>query len=110
MEATYEIRGEPYFGHLRGRYSKDELKQINAHAKRIGKSGHGGMDGFLFRAFVDAAKSGSPMPIDVYDAATWMSITYLSEKSIALGGAPVDIHDFTNGKWTYDIDPNMKKL
>lgn len=72
------------------------------------RSGHGGMYGFLFRAFVDAAKSGSPMPIDVYDAAAWMSITYLSEKSIALGGAPVDIPDFTNGKWTYAVDPNMK--
>ena len=36
LEDTYEISGEPYFGHLRGRYSKDELKQINAHAKSIG--------------------------------------------------------------------------
>lgn len=74
------------------------------------KSGHGGMDVILFRVFVDAAKSGSPMPIDVYDAAAWMSITYLSEKSVALGGAPVDIPDFTNGKWTYAIDPNMEAI
>ena len=39
-----------------------------------------------------------------------MSITYLSEKSIALGGAPVDIPDFTNGKWTYAVDPNMEAI
>ena len=29
-EDTYEIKGEPYFGYLRGRYSIEELKEINA--------------------------------------------------------------------------------
>ena len=29
MEDTYEIDGEPYFGHLRGRYTQAELKEIN---------------------------------------------------------------------------------
>ena len=32
MEDTYEVDGQPYFGHLRGRYSKAELKQIDAYA------------------------------------------------------------------------------
>ena len=41
------------------------------------------------------------MPIDVYDMASWMSISTLSEQSIAMGGAPVAIPDFTNGRWTY---------
>ena len=36
MEDTYEITGEPYFGHLRGRYSKAELKEINDYMKSIG--------------------------------------------------------------------------
>ena len=36
MEDVYEIEGEPYFGHLRGRYSKAELKEINAYAKAAG--------------------------------------------------------------------------
>ena len=40
------------------------------------------------------------MPIDVYDAAAWMSISALSEASIAQGGAPQAIPDFTNGMWT----------
>jgi hypothetical protein len=39
------------------------------------------------------------IPIDVYDAASWMAITVLSERSIAQGGAPQAIPDFTNGKW-----------
>ena len=29
MEDTYEVDGEPYFGHLRGRYTQSELREIN---------------------------------------------------------------------------------
>ena len=36
MEDTYEVNGHPYFGHLRGRYSKAELKQIDAYAAAHG--------------------------------------------------------------------------
>ena len=64
------------------------------------KAGHGGIDSIEFRVFVDALRSGSPMPIDVYDAAAWMSITVLSEASVAAGGAPQAIPDFTSGMWT----------
>ncbi len=35
-EDTYEIEGRPYFGHLRGRYNKDELKEIDAYASTLG--------------------------------------------------------------------------
>ena len=64
------------------------------------KGGHGGMDGFCFSAFFDClARGDKNVPIDAYDAATWMAITTLSEKSIALGGAPVAFPDFTNGEW-----------
>lgn len=63
------------------------------------KTGHGGMDGVEFRAFFEALRSGAEMPIDVYDMAAWMSITYLSELSIAQGGAPQQIPDFTRGKY-----------
>lgn len=31
-EDTYEVEGEPYFGYMRGRYSKEELKEIDAYA------------------------------------------------------------------------------
>jgi len=36
MEDTYEVDSQPYFGHLRGRYSKAELKQIDAYAAAHG--------------------------------------------------------------------------
>lgn len=35
-EDTYEIPGEPYFGHFRGRYSQSELKEIVAFAEEKG--------------------------------------------------------------------------
>jgi hypothetical protein len=62
-------------------------------------AGHGGMDFFVLNAFVECAKSNSAAVIDVYDAATWMAITPLSEESIALGGQPVAFPDFTRGRW-----------
>lgn len=35
-EDTYEIEGEPYFGHMRGRYTKEELKDMDAYCNQIG--------------------------------------------------------------------------
>ena len=63
------------------------------------QSGHGGMDVLMMKAFFNAVKAGAPMPIDVYDAASWMAISCLSEISVQGGGRPVDIPDFTRGNW-----------
>ena len=63
------------------------------------EGGHGGVDFFEFETFCDCLRTGREMPIDVYDAAAWMSIAYLSEQSIAQNGAPVEIPDFTNGAY-----------
>ena len=35
-EDTYEVDGEPYFGYMRGRYSKAEMKEIDAFAASLG--------------------------------------------------------------------------
>ena len=61
--------------------------------------GHGGMDYLVLRAMLSAARGESYPAIDVYDAAAWMSITALSERSIANGNMPVEIPDFTKGKY-----------
>lgn len=63
------------------------------------KKGHGGMDWLVFDDFVESVRLGTQVPIDVYDMASWMCITALAEESIALGGHPVAIPDFTNGAW-----------
>ncbi len=63
------------------------------------RGGHGGMDWLVMNDFIDSLLENKPMPIDVYDMATWMVISVLSENSIAKGGIPVEFPDFTNGKW-----------
>ena len=35
-EDTYEIEGEPFFGYMRGRYSVEEMKEIDAFAASLG--------------------------------------------------------------------------
>ncbi len=35
-EDTYEVEGEPYFGYLRGRYTKAEMKEIDDFAANLG--------------------------------------------------------------------------
>lgn len=62
-------------------------------------AGHGGMDWFVFHAFVESVKRKVQTPIDVYDSVTMSVITPLSEKSIAEGNMPQQFPDFTKGKW-----------
>ena len=62
-------------------------------------SGHGGMDFFILRAFVESIKQDVPPPIDVYDAVSMSVICPLSEESIANNSTSVEIPDFTRGKW-----------
>tara|TARA_Y100000588_G_scaffold390903_1_gene497817 strand:- start:103426 stop:104784 length:1359 start_codon:yes stop_codon:yes gene_type:complete len=61
-------------------------------------SGHGGMDFFIVRAFIETLKGAEPV-IDVYDSVSMSVISPLSEKSIKLGSTAVKIPDFTRGKW-----------
>lgn len=35
-EDTYEVPGEPYFGYLRGKYTKEELKELDAYCNGLG--------------------------------------------------------------------------
>ncbi len=72
------------------------------------KGGHGGMDFLVLRAFIEAIRDNKLVPIDVYDTASWMAITPLSEDSIAKGSAPVAIPDFTNGLWLQPDRPYDK--
>lgn len=72
-------------------------------------SGHGGMDYLVLRAMLSAARGESYPAIDVYDAAAWMSITALSEQSIAGGNVPIEIPDFTNGKYKNKTEKSTGK-
>lgn len=77
-------------------YLPDLWKNITPEAMA---AGHGGMDWFAYKAFVDAVQNHTEPPIDVYDGATWQAVSVLSEISIREGGAPQAMPDFTNGAW-----------
>ncbi len=91
LDGVHDIEEELYKDYLPECWQNITQEQID--------SGHGGMDGFEFREFVDCLKAGKEMPIDVYDAASWMCISCLTEASIAQGGMPQAIPDFTHGEW-----------
>lgn len=63
------------------------------------QGGHGGMDWLQFEDFFAHLDKGEPMPINVYDMAVWTAVSILSEESIALGGQPLPMPDFTRGSW-----------
>ena len=80
-------------------YEKYDHPIWAAYADESQNHGHGGMDYLVLSAFVDSVINDVPPTIDVYDTATWMAITCLSEESAAMGGMPVAMPDFTNGLW-----------
>jgi hypothetical protein len=78
------------------KYDHPLWKRYSGDAK---EAGHGGMDWFVFNAFVQAVKQKKQTPIDVYDSLTMSVITPLSQKSLKEGNMPQALPDFTNGKW-----------
>ena len=91
---------KPLWGNAE-KYEEEYLHPIwKDYIKSGVQGGHDGMDWLEFDRMFDCILEGRDMEIDVYDAASWMCITALSEKSIALGSMPVEIPDFTNGYWT----------
>ncbi|HEX6982525.1 MAG TPA: Gfo/Idh/MocA family oxidoreductase [Balneolaceae bacterium] len=97
--------------HIRGRserhrwedfanYQKEfDFSLWKKHEREAEGSGHGGMDFFVRNDFVQSIKNKVSTPQDVYDAASWSVLSPLSEHSIAKGGHPVEIPDFTGGRW-----------
>jgi len=61
--------------------------------------GHGGMDYIEDWRLVQSLLKGEPLDQDVYDAAAWSAVVGASIRSVAGGGKPVAIPDFTRGRW-----------
>ena len=83
------------------KYDHPLWKRFSDAKNTISHTGHGGMDFFIVRAFIETLKGADPV-IDVYDAVSMSVICPLSEKSIRLGSTAVKIPDFTRGKWKKD--------
>jgi len=70
------------------------------------RAGHGGGDFFVLRDFIEMVRLDREPWIDVYDAASWSAIFACSRESIAKRSSPVEIPDFTGGRWE---DPLWRK-
>ena len=62
--------------------------------------GHGGMDFLEDYRLIACLRAGTPTDMNVYDAAAMSALCALTEKSNANRSRPLDIPDFTRGKWT----------
>jgi predicted dehydrogenase len=69
------------------------------YEKDASGAGHGGMDWFVFNAFIQSVKQKKQTPIDVYDSVTMSVIMPLSAQSIKEGNKTLAFPDFTKGKW-----------
>ncbi|MCL2665600.1 MAG: Gfo/Idh/MocA family oxidoreductase [Defluviitaleaceae bacterium] len=60
---------------------------------------HGAIDYLVLREFLRSAAEHTDPPVNTYEAALLSAVTPLSEQSIALGSQPVNVPDFTHGKY-----------
>lgn len=67
--------------------------------ERSAGAGHGGMDFIEDYQLVKALREGQPTDMNVYDAAMLSVICPLTEWSVANRSQPVDVPDFTRGRW-----------
>ncbi len=61
--------------------------------------GHGGVDLIELGYFAEAVRDQKQTPIDVYESVLMSCVVALSGDSIAKGSQPVEVPDFTGGKW-----------
>ncbi len=93
-----------HWGNFDSYYEKYDHKWWKDYVPSEGtKAGHSGIDYLTLKMFFDSVRNKKPMPVDVYDMATWMSISVLSEQSI-MTGQQVMFPDFTDGKWVTNKD------
>lgn len=61
--------------------------------------GHDGVDLIQLGYFAEAVRDHRQTPIDVYESVLMSCVVALSGESIAKGSQPVEVPDFTRGKW-----------
>jgi hypothetical protein len=57
------------------------------------------MDYLVNQRLIECLRRGLPTDQNVYDAAAWSAIAELTERSVAEGSRPVEVPDFTRGRW-----------
>jgi hypothetical protein len=70
-----------------------------AESVQSAQGGHGGMDYLENLRLIQCLQRGLPTDMNVYDAATLSVLCPLTERSVANRSRPVDVPDFTRGRW-----------
>ena len=68
-------------------------------AAQAAGAGHGGMDYMEDYRLIKCLREGLPTDMNVYDAAALSSLVGLTAQSVSGRSRPVDVPDFTRGKW-----------
>jgi hypothetical protein len=105
------FQGYPNRVYVEGRGKEDEWQEATEAAKefehplwkdlagRASGAGHGGMDYIEDYRLIKCLREGRPTDMNVYDAAALSAVVELSTRSNAHKSAPLDVPDFTRGKW-----------
>jgi len=81
------------------KYAEFEHPLWKSEEVKKASGGHGGMDFLEDYRLIKCLREGLPTDMDVYDAAAWSTICEATERSVAKRSRPVDIPDFTRGRW-----------
>jgi hypothetical protein len=105
------FEGYPHRGYIEGRGKLDEwvaaeqlLREFehplwsDMQARSTG-AGHGGMDFIEDYRLIKCLREGAPTDMNVYDAATLSAVLEASVRSTGNRSRPVDLPDFTRGRW-----------
>ena len=68
-------------------------------AERAAGAGHGGMDYMEDYRLIKCLREGLPTDMTVYDAAALSSLVGLTVQSVSQKSRPVNVPDFTRGRW-----------
>jgi predicted dehydrogenase len=105
------FQGYPHRAYIEGRGRNDQWvdaatllpefehplwKEIAAQAQG---AGHGGMDYIEDYRLIKCLRAGAPLDQTVYDAAALSAVVDLSVRSVARAGKPVEVPDFSRGRW-----------
>jgi len=106
------VRGYPHRVYVEGRSQPHQWQEASEwydefdhplwkgiRERREEFAGHGGMDFLEDYRLVKCLRDGLPTDMNVYDAAALSSIVELSQRSVADRSRPVEVPDFTRGRW-----------
>jgi len=86
------------YSNYKTKYTHPLIQKIKPISQQF-KQGHGGMDFVMMYRLIRALNQGLPLDINVYDSVLWSAVTPLSALSVASNSIPIQVPDFTNGKW-----------